>query len=288
MPDSAAASSWLGLVLLVLVLLTPLAIAGGLVWFFLARKRKEAARLEAMSPAERELHEATLEHAALVRNAEAAHRAVYDQYQASVAAAEQNLAAANQIGLRELGRYNGRDAGILLYENQIAWAPAGGQWSYFPLDASVTARADASGAVWSTERSTATRMIAGGVVLGGAGLVAGAAARKTQVNDGRELYLLVDAAEYSLVVTCMPDHGQYIRQLAAQITNAGKQAKALQEQRPLAVAAAQTALDAAKAATAEVNAVAATAEAARAGTGRIEAARSALAIEAPKPDVQQS
>lgn len=281
-------------VVIVVLLLTPLLIAGVILWIVLASRRKEAARIAAMTPEERasmdarlaqerELRDATVEYEAGVKRADSAHRAAYQAYQAGIAKAEQALAAANLIGRRELGRYNGRDAGILLYEDRLAWAPGGGTWTYYPLGPDVKAHVDSAGNIYSTERTTLTRMAAGGAILGKAGVVAGAAARKTNTHDSRELYLLVEGSEFSVLVTCLPDDGSKVRQLASQIVNAGHQVAALQAQRPIAVAEADAALAAAKADVDAVNAAHAAVEAAKSANSRLETARQSRAIEEGAP-----
>lgn len=271
-------------VVIIIVLLAPLLITGAILLIVFATRRKEAARVAAMTPEERsardarlaqerELREATAEYETGVKKADSAHRVAYQAYQVGITKAEQALAAANLIGRRELGRYNGRDAGILLYEDRLAWAPGGGTWTYFPLGPDVKTQVDSAGNIYSTERTTLTRMAAGGAILGKAGVVAGAAARKTNTHDSRELYLLVEGSEFSVVVSCAPDDGSKVRQLASQIVNAEHQAAALQAQRPLAVAEAEAALAAAKADVEAVNAAHAAVEAAKAANGRVEAAR---------------
>jgi hypothetical protein len=284
------AAGTIATVVIIILLLTPLLIAGVILWIVLAGRRKEAARIAAMSPEERalrdarlaqerELREATAEYEAGVKRADSAHRVAYQAYQSGVAKAEQALAAANLIGRRELGRYNGRDSGILLYEDRLAWAPGGGTWTYYPLGPDVKTQVDTAGNIYSTERTTLTRMAAGGAILGKAGVVAGAAARKTNTHDSRELYLLVEASEFSVVVSCAPDDGSRVRQLASQIVNAGHQAAALQAQRPIAVGEAEAALAAAKADVEAVNAAHAAVEAAKSDNSRVEAARQSRALE---------
>ncbi|SFS11256.1 hypothetical protein SAMN04487783_1544 [Agrococcus baldri] len=235
-----------------IVVVTIVLLGGGawLTWWLLQRS-KEKARVAAMPPAVRQVHDAAIANARQLKVVHAALAKEDRAYQKRVAAAHQALGAAHQVGSRPLGTVQGHGAAISLFEDRLVYSTGGRQWTY-PLDPSLRAWVDASGAIYSTERSTFTRMAGGAVVAGKAGLVAGAAARKTSVQDGRELYLSVESQQFAISMPCRPDHGAGVRQFASAITTAARQAQAVQQQRPGAIAHAEFGLAQAKGSTAEI------------------------------------
>lgn len=82
----------------------------------------------------------------------------------------------------------------------------------FPLTPAIQATVEASGNFHTSERSTATRMIGGKLLLGDAGMVAGAAARKTTVQDMREVYLMIDGGTWYATYSVQPHMGGLARQ----------------------------------------------------------------------------
>lgn len=262
----------------VLIALVAVVVLGGgiatLVWW-LVKRHKERQRIEALPPALRQLHEATLANSSGLKVARANLKDEIRAYEARVARAQQELAMAQQVGFRPLGKLPGRDGSMALFEDKLVVVQRGQQITH-PLDPTVRAWVDAAGGVYSTERSTFTRMAGGAVVAGGAGLVAGAAARKTQVHDARELYISVEAQYFAITMACNPAFGPGARQFAAAITNAGRQAHVLQHQRPRFVAQAEASVHQARSSIARVRALEYEIAALEAAQSSVEASRRAL------------
>lgn len=235
------AASVVSIIVIAAILLVLLAGVGGLVWWLVHRHRAEQARLAAMSPAARQRHDLIKTLSRDLTTANSGVRQARAEYEGRVGNAERLVAAAHQIGRRPLGSVRGYGASIELFEDHLAYATQGQIWRY-PLEPSIQAQVDASGGVYATERSTLTRMAGGAAIAGRAGMVAGAAARKTTVHDGRELYLLVQGAEFSVSLTCDPNQGAYVRQFASGIVNASRNAGRLQAARPLEVQRAEAML----------------------------------------------
>lgn len=221
-------------VVTILVFVVMAAAVTALIVWLVVRNRREQARLAAMSPAERHLHDASKALQAHRKSASQSLRTAITQHEQLVAAAGSQVAEARRIGFRPLGAFQGIDGSLELFEDHIAYSTRGRTWRY-ALEPSIVAQVDASGSVYSTERTTLTRMAGGAVVAGGAGLVAGAAARKTTVHDGRELYLTVTGAEFSVTISCNPAFGAGARQFSSAIFNASRNAGRLQAARPVEI-----------------------------------------------------
>lgn len=260
-----------------LITLGVLLIAGAGVFYFLKRRRdKEKARIEAMSPAEREHWDATLEYNAQVKDATAAHNAQVKARDQRLKAANKAVAAATTLGSHNRGHYRGRDGSIALNELVIT---VNGQ--HFPLDATITASVNTAGNLATSSRSTFTRVAAGGILFGPVGAIVGASAKKNRVHDMRELYLMVEGTGFTAVITCNPDDGPKVRQLAAAIKQAGMNAAQMTEYRAHQIRTANEALAAETANTAPVDGSFHALEVAKANTSRIEAATAQLAIVPP-------
>lgn len=107
------------------------------------------------------------------------------------------------------------------------------------------ASVESAGSVAVKHRSTLTRMGVGGLLMGPLGVVAGAAARKAEEVDHRELYLLVETETGGITVAFNPDDGPALRQLAQQINNAARNVERAKAEREAAHAAAVAQLEAA-------------------------------------------
>ncbi|WP_457100163.1 hypothetical protein [Microbacterium sp. P5_E9] len=261
----------------------------GIVWM---RRRRNRARIEAMSPAEREAHDEAIahaerlktaakgltaaekEHASHVKSAEKelAHgRSAYDK---AVRRARREVAAAEQIGSRKIGSYAAKDGKVSATEFAIT-VPQG----TFRLDPSVTATVDTAGNFATSSRTTATRVAAGAVLFGPVGAIVGASAKKRKMHDMRELYLFIQGAEFATMLTCDPDDGANVRKFATAVNHAAQHRDTLLEQRTTAIAAAKEHLDMQIAATEVVEELVQQLERTQSDASGIEAARIVLALE---------
>lgn len=144
------------------------------------------------------------------RVADKAVRAAEKQHAKAVAAKRKELAAALKPQARQrVGPLVLTDSTVLINGREYSLTPG------------TKARVDTAGnlAAYSKSRSTVTRMAAGGMLLGPAGLVAGAAARKSKdrVKDVRELYVLIESEEWAETVRLDPDQGEAARRLVQQL-----------------------------------------------------------------------
>lgn len=262
--------------IIALVVVIILVGGGAGVFFFLkARREREQARLGAMTPEERERHDATVEYEEAVKAAVKAHQVELSARENRLKSAQKAVAAANAIGSRKIASYRGKDGSVSVTETLITTSQG-----TFPLDASVNAVVDTAGNLATSSRSTLTRIAAGGILFGPLGAIIGGVAKKNKLHDTRELYLLVEGAGFATLVTCNPDDGAKVRQFAMAVKQAGLNAANVLDRRAQSLAAAQSALDVESKNIQGVDSSAAALEAVRMGTGRIEAAEKALAITA--------
>lgn len=260
-----------------LVLITVLLLAA--IVIVLMRRRRKAARIAAMSPAERELHDAEQDHARAVQTAERDLKNATKAYQKQIKTAERELAQAQRTGQKRLGRYGT----VTAWQHQIQT-----DRGTFPMNGLVRATVDTAGNLAIDRRSTLTRMAAGGLVAGRVGLLGGGMLGKKKIHDTRELYLMVEGEEFATVVDCKPDDAARVRQLAASINNAARTASATAAERESAVTSARARLAAARGNTDSVDAAQRTLDVVQANTSRVEAARAALAktaVEDPAVEV---
>jgi hypothetical protein len=258
-----------------LVVLLVIVVGGGMGTFFFlkARREKVRARIEAMTPEERERHDAVIEYEADVKAAEKVHQVELKSRENRLKSAQKAVAAADDIGKRKLGSYRGKNGSVSVTGTHITTSQG-----RFSLDASVNAVVDTAGNLATSSRSTLTRVAAGGILFGPVGAIVGGVAKKNKLHDTRELYLLVEGAGFATLVTCNPDDGAKVRQFALTVKQAGMNAANVIEHRAQSVAAAQATLEAETANTQRVDATAAALEAVQKSTTRIEAADQALAI----------
>jgi hypothetical protein len=191
---------------IVLIVVVATVLAAG-TWFYL-RRRRRLAELALLSPGQRERHDACV-------RADKELAAADKAYRAAVKAAEKRCHKESQPQvLIACG-----DA--LLTEREIILNGV-----YRPLRPGIRAQVDATGDVhrYSTSRSTATRMLTGGALLGPAGVVAGAAARKTSVHtvDSRQLYITVTGPDWQDVVRIDPNLGPRARAFSAGVFTASE------------------------------------------------------------------
>jgi flagellin-like hook-associated protein FlgL len=209
---------------------------------------EEQGRREALKHAERALKQSEKEHESRVKErqkllvqAERQHEgAVKDArkevqgaekaYDKGVKTAEKRLRDAEQSGGKKLGSYKD----VTLYEDRITTAQGTAK-----LTPDVTASADTAGNLAVTKRITLTRLAAGGII---GGLVF----QKKQKHDTRELYLLVETPEFASVTQGGAEDGTKVRDLAAKITTAGRNAAKVARLREHAIESARRELEEAR------------------------------------------
>jgi hypothetical protein len=249
-----------------------LLVAGGCaalaVWLTVRNRR--AARVGAMSPAERERHDAVAEYRSRIAAAEKGLAAATKERTSRLTASEKALAQAHAAGSRTIASYRGRDGGACVTPLFVV-VPQG----TFPLTASITAVVDTAGNLATSGRSTLTRIAGGGLLFGPVGAIIGGVAKKTRVHDTRELYLLIQGDTFATLITCNPDDGPRVRQFAAAVRQAALNADAARAHQAQAVAHAEHALALEQQNVGPVNAARRALEAAVADTARMDAANPA-------------
>jgi hypothetical protein len=168
------------------------------------------------------------------RDAREAKRATRDArraYERTVAAADRAVLDAERRRDRALrierarleaaadprGALVGAYRGIVLYERVIV-TPDG-------VDTSVrgaTATVDTAGSSAVTHRPTLTRAAAGGLLFGPIGVLGSLAARKREVVDSRELYVVVETEAGGIVLRCPADDGLVARQFALAVSTVAR------------------------------------------------------------------
>jgi len=209
---------------------------------------EEQARREALKSAERALKESEKEHESRVKQgqrllvqAEKQHegavkdvqkelQAAQKDYDKGIKSAEKRLRDAEQSGQKKLGNYKD----VTLYEDRITTAQGTAK-----LTPDVTASADTAGNLAVTKRITLTRLAAGGII---GGLVF----QKKQKHDTRELYLLVETPEFASVTQGSAEDGSKVRDLAAKIVTAGRNAANVARLREQAIDSAKRELEQAR------------------------------------------
>ncbi|WP_243063327.1 hypothetical protein [Humibacter sp. RRB41] len=263
-----------------LIVLVALIAAGATVLaLWLHRRNRTNARIAAMSPAEREQHDARLAYQTSIRSAEKALDAATKARSARLKASEKALTQAQTFGNHRIAHYRGKDGSASVSPTAIT-VPQG----TFALTASVMATVDTAGNLATSSRSTLTRIAAGGLLFGPVGAIVGGVAKKTRMHDARELYLLIQSDAFAAVITCNPDDGQRLRQFATAVRQAALNADAARQHWSQLVAQSEHALALEQQNTGEVDAARSALHRVTADTSRVDAANAALALEqAPPP-----
>lgn len=184
--------------------------------------------------------------------------------------AKSALEYASGYGMRKVGSFHG----LTLYEHQLM-VPSG-IMGFETGHVRVTI--DTAGNLVQTQRATLTRMAAGGLLLGPLGALLGGMYKKKEMQDTRELYILVESDTIGAVLPLDPDQGPKARRFAAMVQSTANGAPARAQQREQSVAQWQRYLD--DMMVQRFNALAApraAAAAAEADTARLDAARAARA-----------
>jgi DNA repair exonuclease SbcCD ATPase subunit len=186
--------------------------------------------------------------------------------------AEKALRDAEQSGQKKLGSYKD----VTLYEDRVKTAQGTAK-----LTPEVTASADTAGNLAVTKRITLTRLAAGGIV---GGLVF----QKKQKHDTRELYLLVETPEFANVTEGNADDGAKVRELAAKITTAGRNAANVARLREQAIESAKRELEQARSDRTAIETAEDALRQVEADLTAVESARTALAeIEADTSEIEK-
>ena len=239
--------------------------------FFIYRniKNKAQAKLDAMSPAERELYDAELEYSAAVKAAEKVLKNEEKAQNSRVKEAQKEVVSAQALGSKRLGSYGG----LTLTETNMFTSSA-----TIPLTSDITASVETAGNLAVKSRSTLTRIAAGGLLFGPAGAIVGGIAKKSSNVDKRELYLLIESSTFSELIVCKPDDGAKVRQFAIQIKQSALAADSVREHRQLAIDQAKANLEKVVADKVLLDQAVKSLETTKADTSRIEAAKSRISI----------
>jgi hypothetical protein len=259
-------------ILVVLFLLLVAAGAALTIWLVIRSRAK--ARVAALSPAERELHDARLEYRSRITAAERALDTATKERTHRLKASEKAVAKAHSATTQTLASYRGRDGAASVTPMSIV-VPQG----TFPLTASVSATVDTAGNLATSSRSTLTRVGAGAMLFGPVGAIVGATAKKTRMHDTRELYLLVQGDQFATLITCNPDDGAHVRQFAIAVRQAALNADAARAALAQSVAQAEQALAWEQQNTAPVDAARSALHQVTADTIRLDAANRAATEE---------
>lgn len=254
-----------GIVIIVLIA----ALGVGTFLIFRNIKKKAQAKLDAMSPAERELHDAELEYSAAVKAAEKSLKLEEKAQNSKVKEAQKQVVSAQALGSKRLGSYGG----LTLTETNMFTSSA-----TIPLTSDITASVETAGNLAVKSRSTLTRIAAGGLLFGPAGAIVGGVAKKSSNVDKRELYLLIEGDSFSELIVCKPDDGAKVRQFAIQIKQSAKAANSVREHRQIAIDQAKQNLAEVEADTVLLDQALAFLESTKADTSRIEIAKSKITL----------
>lgn len=253
----------------VVIILLIAGIGVGAFLIFRNIKKKAQAKLDAMTPEERELHDAELEYSSAVKAAEKSLKLEEKAQNVRVKEAQKQVVAAQSLGSKRLGSYGG----LTLTETNMFTSSA-----TIPLTSDITASVETAGNLAVKSRSTLTRIAAGGLLFGPAGAIVGGIAKKSSNVDKRELYLLIEGSSFSELIVCKPDDGAKVRQFAIQIKQSAQAADSVREHRQIAIDQAKQNLEEVTADTVILDQAIASLESAKADTARIEAAKSKIML----------
>ena len=255
--------------IIIVVLLLAAGVGGFLYW-----KKREADRIAAMSPEERELFEAESEYKQNTKMAQTALAKTQKEYDKNVKQAEKALAQAEQVGTRKLKAYSGKSGSVTLYDLHLV-TPSG---TVNFLEGECTATLDSAGNLARTQKTSLGRMVGGGLLLGPAGALAGGMLKKNKTFDDRELYLLIESATVGALIQCNPDDGAKVREVAMLINTQARNAQNINQQRIAGIQQATATLEATRGDTAALEASKSGLAQVQADTGRLQAAQAAVPV----------
>ncbi|HET7571776.1 MAG TPA: hypothetical protein VFJ77_03805 [Gaiellaceae bacterium] len=119
-----------------------------------------------------------------------------------------------------LAGLRGKDVFVALDGDRIEFRRTRGGSNTYEIDPRVSAEVESAGNL--AHRPSLTRVAAGGVIAGPIGAILGGAAWKKQ--DARELYLLVEGADWTELVELAPGKGGEARKFAQQVNLAARRA----------------------------------------------------------------
>gem|GEM_PF-2230014 len=173
-----------------------------------AKRPLDRSERRALKAARRAVRDAERAHATAIAEA---HRRVRDteiSRSNQLQIANTQLAEAESPSGKRLGEYRG----VVLHERTLTTPKGGTVWLR-----GCSADVESGGNLSMSHRPTLTRMAAGGLLLGGIGMLGSLAAQKREVADKRELYLLIQTGDGGMVLQCPPDDGLVVRQFAMAI-----------------------------------------------------------------------
>lgn len=253
--------------ILIIVLIAVLVVSATLI--VVNMKKVAQAKLDAMSPEERELFNAQLEHSNAVKAAEKSLLLEGKNLSSKINAAKKQLVSAQAHGSNRLGSYGG----LTLTETNMFTSSA-----TIPLTRDITASVETAGNLAVKSRSTLTRIAAGGLLFGPAGAIVGGIAKKNSNVDKRELYLLIEGSSFSELIVCKPDDGAKVRQFAIQIKQSAQAADSVRQHRQVAINQAKENLDEVIADTALLDKAASHLKITKSDVARIDLAKSRIQI----------
>jgi hypothetical protein len=128
------------------------------------------------------------------------------------------------------GKFVAQYRGVKLWECWISTPTGEG-----PVEA-VRATCDTASNMVVSQRATLTRMAAGGLLLGPLGAILSLGFQKKQVEDHRELYLLIESPVFACLVQCPPDEGAKARRFSMAVNLAASTSASTQEAIPARLA----------------------------------------------------
>jgi hypothetical protein len=185
--------------------------------------------------AEKQLKRVTKDHEGAVKQA----RKAVDELENPKPLAKLKIAPdPSSIGIRETFKGNSGPKSYVLHSDRIV-TPSGTH----PLEPGVTATVDTAGAMVEKSRSTLTRMGVGTAIAGPLGFMVGMGAKKSKVQDKRELYMLIEGPTWADSMVCKPDDGAKVRQFCTAVNLAARTVEQAKAQRETALATARLRLD---------------------------------------------
>lgn len=181
-----------------------------------------------------ELVRATKEYDATLRQAKKTYSRLEQSLEQRSSEGRRAIREADVHGRNKLAEFSGIDGKLILHEHTLTI-----KGNTYAITPDIRAEVSRTGEFTSRDRSTVTRIAAGGLLFGPAGAIAGGMVKKNKTNDLREIYILVESEEFAAVITCSPNSGMEAQQIVAEINNAGKIVISKTNERPAIMARAR-------------------------------------------------